>query len=199
MKNRDFRFFEIDKLPIVDDVFAKAINDTIGTNIYTCETQKNMLKDYLISKFGPKCAYCGAILTNVSSNQIDHFNPRDSNNVNNPKNLAFSCFMCNNTKRKAIFSNDFYPYSLSYSQKFKRNEYGCIVPASGLDSGAALLATQLHFSSISRTITYVYLLVDCLTGILETNKNDSDALFICQLYKFKKKIEQISLHLCLNE
>ena len=199
MKNRDFRLFEIDKLPIMDDARVKHIGDLIGKNIYTQESQKRKFKDYLVNEFGSKCAYCGAVLTNVTSNQIDHFNPKDSENIDNPKNLAFSCFMCNNSKRKAVFPFDFYPYSSSYSGKFKRNEYGYIVPLLESDLDAALLATQLHFSSISRTITYICLLVDYLTSILEIDKKKNNTLLICKLYKFKKKVEQISLHICLNE
>ncbi len=52
-------------------------------------------REYLLSKFGRMCAYCGATDTPLN---IDHIHPRASGGSNRVSNLALACIPCNQSK-----------------------------------------------------------------------------------------------------
>ena len=199
MKNRDFRLFDISKLPIMTDNLAKELVSTIGNRLYDDQKQKLTFKLKMIDRFGSKCAYCGAELDISSNEQIDHFYPIDESNRNSPNNLLLTCFLCNNAKRKNVFSKEAYPYSESYSRGFKRDKFGCIVPADSNNTALISLAEKLRFSSISRTVTYAYLLIDYLFDLLEKKSYDINNQLISSLAIFKTKLVECSKSLYLKE
>ncbi len=53
------------------------------------------LREYLLSKFGRMCAYCGATDTPLN---IDHIHPRASGGSNRVSNLTLACIPCNQSK-----------------------------------------------------------------------------------------------------
>ncbi len=59
------------------------------------ELQGYEVREYLLEKWGRKCAYCGA--ENVPLT-IDHIHPRSKGGSNRVSNLTLSCFPCNQRK-----------------------------------------------------------------------------------------------------
>ena len=53
------------------------------------------VREYLLSKFGRKCAYCGATQTRL---EIDHVQARSRGGSNRVSNLAIACEPCNQAK-----------------------------------------------------------------------------------------------------
>jgi 5-methylcytosine-specific restriction endonuclease McrA len=53
------------------------------------------VREYLLTKWGRRCAYCGA--KNVPLN-IEHIHPRSRGGTNRVSNLAIACIPCNQTK-----------------------------------------------------------------------------------------------------
>jgi hypothetical protein len=53
------------------------------------------VREYLLSKFGRKCAYCGATQTRL---EIDHVQARSRGGSNRVSNLAIACQACNQAK-----------------------------------------------------------------------------------------------------
>jgi len=199
MKNKDFRFFDYSNLPEMSDDLANTIVAEIGNELYKNEKQKALFKIKLIDLFGSKCAYCGAPLTILSSEQVDHFIPENEDNKNDPKNLVIACFSCNNAKRKNAFSYSLYPYNKDFSKRFKRDSFGFIVPTHSEDLEAFYMADKLHFSYLSKSIIYVFMLVDYLMAILEKKTTNHHDQLLKNLSKFKRKLEGCSKMLCLKE
>ena len=199
MKNKDFRFFDYSNLPEMSDALANTIVTEIGNELYKNEKQKALFKIKLIDLFGSKCAYCGAPLTILSSEQVDHFVPENEENQNDPKNLIVTCFSCNNAKRRNIFSHSLYPYDKAFSKRFKRDSFGFIVPTNSEDLDALYMAEKLHFSYLSKSIIYIFMLVDYLMAILEKKTSNQHYQLLKSLSTFKRKLEDCSKSMCLKE
>jgi 5-methylcytosine-specific restriction endonuclease McrA len=57
------------------------------------------VKEYLLLKFGHKCAYCGG-LSEDPVLEVEHMTPRSRGGTNRVSNLVIACHTCNQTKGK---------------------------------------------------------------------------------------------------
>jgi hypothetical protein len=66
-----------------------------GVEYQQGELQGYEVREYLLEKFGRKCAYCGAENTPL---QVEHIRPKSKGGSNRVSNLTVACGPCNNKK-----------------------------------------------------------------------------------------------------
>lgn len=182
MNNYDFRLINISSIPIMDKEKLKIIARDIGNKCYTNTIQKNNFIKYVLENLTEKCAYCGTVLTIQTVDEVDHFIPKNNVNCNETDNLVITCRKCNRSKYNYVYSRDLYPYEKKYSEIFKRNEIGQIVPIVN-EEEYFIFAEKMKFNSIYYSITYIIMLINKYLTIC---KNDN---LYKELVEFRNKLE----------
>ncbi|MCY7152956.1 HNH endonuclease [Streptococcus mitis] len=99
---------------------------------YSVKSQRDLLKGYLVEDFGGMCIYCGWNCKRYggASFHIEHIKSQNDNEdlIDEYRNLALSCPICNTTKNKKSLPSDLDPLGEDYKKLFYRNNRGAIVP-----------------------------------------------------------------------
>lgn len=73
------------------------------------------VREYLLEKFGRKCAYCGK--ENIPDLQVEHIIPKSRNGSNRISNLTIACKKCNNKKGNQTAKEFGYPQVQAQAKK----------------------------------------------------------------------------------
>lgn len=87
---------------------------------YSVESQRPLLKEYLIEDFDGMCIYCGWNCRRYggASFHIEHIKSQNDNKdlIDEYSNLALSCPICNTTKNKKSLPSDLDPLGEDYKK-----------------------------------------------------------------------------------
>ncbi|MCG3212649.1 MAG: hypothetical protein FOGNACKC_06324 [Anaerolineae bacterium] len=91
------------------------------------------VREYLLGKWGRKCAYCGAENTPL---EVEHLVPRSRGGSNRVSNLTISCRPCNQAKGSQTAAEFGHPHLLAQAKQPLKDAAGrSTVPATPLATG----------------------------------------------------------------
>lgn len=161
------------------------------TEKYSVLSQRPLIKQYLVEDFKGMCIYCGWNCKRYDAAifHIEHIKSQIDNKtlIDDYRNLALSCPICNTTKNKKALPSDLDPLGEDYKNLFYRNNRGAIVTNNELEEEQKELSQEyikiLGLSKELYKLDYIYLSL----GIIKDKSRQSN----CKNFEFLNSIQEI--------